>query len=67
MPTGGKKITVTYKSGAVVVYHVVAADITGIVDHESYIKFHGKKESETTAKDFEVTRPTDGEIAIEDE
>ena len=63
----GKKITVTYKDGSTVVYHVLAADVSGIVKKDGYWSFHGKKGSEAAAKDYEVTRPVDGDIALEDE
>jgi len=67
MPTGGKKITVTYKDGSVVVYHVLANDVAGIVKHDGYWAFKGKKGNAVDVKDWEVTRPLDGDISSEDE
>lgn len=67
MPTGGKKITVTYSNGSTQVYHVLSADVAGIVKHDGYWSFKGKKGTGVDVKEYEVTRPVDGDIAMEDE
>lgn len=68
MPTGGKKITFTYGNGVIVIYHVLSADIAGITKKDGYWSFHGKKGTEATAGDYEVTRPDPGgDIKEEDE
>jgi len=64
MPAGSVTVTVKWNTTPATesTYVVAEADVAGIVKGEIFVSLHGKKDGESTAADYEITRANTREI-----
>jgi hypothetical protein len=63
MPVSPVTVKVTWTDGSTSTYVVAEADVPNIVKGEIFVSLKGKKDGESTAKDYEITRANTKDIS----